>query len=92
MASLLVLIAGMVAGALVRRWSFVAGVTLIAVTISLIGWLTGLTVSQDSSAAMGAILWAAAVWIPLALGASLGVYIGLGHQRGRQRKSAAGRS
>jgi uncharacterized protein YneF (UPF0154 family) len=67
---------GLVAGYWIRRWTLVAAVTVLGLATSLSGWLTGWAASPDTPAAGGALLLAVFFWIPLLLGAALGVYLG----------------
>jgi hypothetical protein len=83
------LVVGLVAGLWVRRWTLVVAVALIGLAISLSGWLTGWAGDQETPAAGGAILLAADLWIPLALGAALGVYLRRARQgRGQPQTSS----
>ena len=70
---LLLLVLGLLAGWLIRRWTFVAVVTLLGLAISVIGWLTGWAASQDTLASSGAFFWAILFWGPFAAGTALGV-------------------
>ena len=77
------LVVGLASGLRIRRWRYVAAVILVGLTTSLTGWLTGWAGSPDMPAAGGAIILAAVVWLPLVLGAALGVGLGRARRRGK---------
>src|SRR4051794_30036344 len=78
------LVMGLAAGYWIRRWILVVAVILIGLTTSLSGWLTGWAASPDTPAAGGAIILAIYLWLPLALGTSVGVHLGRAKERHRR--------
>jgi hypothetical protein len=63
-------------GVLVKRWSVALACSLVAIAVSLSGWVFGWAGDSETPAAGGAIIFAMVLGAPFVGGACLGVWVG----------------
>lgn len=82
------LLIGLGLGILLKRWSVVAVLAAVGLVVSIVGWQASWFADEETPALGGAILFWLLIWVPVAVGAGIGVHL----RRSRSRRNDQQRS